>query len=71
MDNITHIEVADDRGHATIKTGQILQVVKETPCYIWVRGFDKVDYQISKKTKRINGTKSIFYRANKQPLMNI
>ncbi len=67
----THIEVANDKGHFDVQTGQLLQVVRETPCFIWVKSFRGVEYQVSKKTSRINGTAHSFIRTANQPLMNI
>ena len=68
--NQTHIEVANPKSCAQFAAGQLLKVVRETPCFIWVKGFDGVEYQVSKKTKRINGTKNTFIRTANQPLMN-
>lgn len=65
------IEVANDKGHAVIKTGQMLTVCHESPCFLWVRAFDGVRYKVSRKTKRIIGTDGTFIgNANRQPLMN-
>lgn len=68
---ITHIEVLNDKGHTEIKSGQLLKVVRETPCFYWVKSFGGTEFQVSKRTKRINGTKTMFLRAGKQPLMNL
>jgi hypothetical protein len=67
----THIEVLDDKGHGGVKTGQLLEVVRETACFIWVRGFNGTEYQVSKRTKRINGTASSFIKTASQPLVNL
>ena len=67
----THIEVSDDKGNSRVKTGQLLAVVRETPCFFWVRSFEGVLLQVSKKTKRINGGESFFIRASRQPLVNL
>jgi hypothetical protein len=67
----THIEVANDKGHSGVKTGQLLKVIRETSCFVWVKGHNGVDYQVSKKTKRIIGTASSFIRTARQPLMNM
>jgi len=67
---MTHIEVANDKAHAAVKTGQCLEVVRETRCFYWVKSFNGVEYQVSKKTKRIIGTASSFIRPAAQPLMN-
>ena len=69
--NATHIEVSDDKGNSHVKTGQLLQVVRETTCFLWVRAFDGVLLQVSKKTKRINGGESFFIRTSRQPLVNL
>lgn len=71
MANITHIEVANDKGYAGVKTGQMLEVVRQTACFIWVRGHNGIEYQVSKKTKRINGTAASFIKTANQPLMNL
>ena len=70
MSAITHIEVQDDKGHPEVKTGQLLKVVRQTPAYYWVQAFNGVQYQVSKKTKRINGTASSFIKTANQPMMN-
>lgn len=67
----THIEVLNDKGYSGIQTGQLLEVVRETARFIWVKGFNGVEYQVSKKTKRINGTASSFIKTARQPLMNM
>jgi hypothetical protein len=67
---MTHIEVADAKNRPGFENGQLLEVIRQTPAFIWVRGFDGVAYQVSKKTKRINGTSSSFIRTSRQPLMN-
>ena len=69
--NPSHIEVIDAKNHVEIKDGQILQVVRETPCFLWVRGFEGGTYQVSKKTKRVIGTIGTFLRVSKQPTMNL
>ena len=67
---ITHLEVADAKNNANVKAGDLLKVIRETPCFIWVRSHDGVEYQVSKKTHRINGTKDSFIKTANQPLMN-
>jgi len=66
----THIQVIDAKNHAEIEDGQMLEVVRQTPCFIWVRGFSGTNFQVSKKTKRIIGTIGTFIRTSKQPIMN-
>jgi len=66
----THLEVADSKGHNAFETGQLLRVVRETKCFVWVSSFTGVEYQVSKKTKRINGTASSFIKTASQPRMN-
>lgn len=66
----THIQVTDAKGHPDIENGQMLQVVRETPCFFWVKSFSGTNFQVSKKTRRIIGTKATFLRTSKQPTMN-
>ncbi len=67
---MTHIEVANAKGNKFFQDGQLLQVVRETPCFIWVKAHCGKEFQVSKKTKRINGTATSFIRTANQPLMN-
>jgi hypothetical protein len=68
---MTHIEVTDSKGSSRVSAGQLLAVIRETPCFYWVRAFDGTPLQVSKKTKRINGGEGFFLRAHRQPLMNL
>lgn len=68
---ITHIEVIDAKNHAELKNGQMLKITFETPCFFWIVGFDGIEYKVSKKTKKINGTKKYFISSTKQPTVNI
>ena len=66
----THIEVSDAKANGNMKTGDFLKVVRHTACFIWVRSHDGVEYQVSKKTHRITGTKTSFIKTTNQPIMN-
>lgn len=68
---LTHIEVINAKGHYDFQDGQLLNVVRETPRFYWVKAFSGVEYQVSKKTKRINGTKTGFIRTSEQPITNL
>jgi hypothetical protein len=67
----THIEVTDAKGSSYVQAGQLLSVTRETPCFFWVRAFNGVSLQVSKKTKRINGGQSFFIRTGNQPTVNL
>jgi len=68
---ITHIEVVDAKKISNIKAGQMLKIIRETACFFWVESFDGKHFQVSKKTKRINGGKSFFIRTGNQPTVNL
>ena len=68
----SHIEILDSKEILNIENGQCLKVVKETQCFFVIRAFDGVEFQVSKKTKRINGfSNGGFIRTSRQPLVNI
>lgn len=69
--NITHIEVINAKNHSAIENGQMLKVVRSTPCFYFVLGFDGIDYQVSKKTKKIISTETYRISATNQPTVNI
>jgi hypothetical protein len=70
---ITHIEVLNAKNCRYVQDGQLLQVVpsRETPRFFWVRAFDGTLLQVSKKTKRINGSENGFFRSHAQPIVNL
>jgi hypothetical protein len=67
---MVEIEVANDKGHNGVKTGQLLKIIHESKCFFWVKGFDGVEYQVNKKTRRIHGTRDSFIHSDNQPLVN-
>jgi len=68
---ITHIEVATPKAHPSFEAGQLLKVIRDTPCFFHVLAFDGTEYRVSKKTNRIIGTLTTFIRTNKQPECNL
>jgi hypothetical protein len=67
---MTHIEVTNAKGHQFFQDGQLLQVIRQTACFIWVKSHSGAEFQVSKKTKRINGTATSFIRTSRQPQTN-
>ncbi len=67
---ITYMEVIDNKGVRNIHNGQLLPVVRRTAHYMWIRADDGTEYQVSKQTKRINGTVTDFFRTPEQPVLN-
>lgn len=73
MNKITHIEVIDAKKETEIASGQLLKVIEETAAYYWVESFGgKMQYKVSKKTKRICATRGHgrFASAKNQPVCN-
>lgn len=59
MATITHIEVIDAKKETEIQAGQLLKVIGETASFYWVESFGgKIQYKVSKQTKRICATRS-------------
>lgn len=67
---ITHIEVtAANRGTEVfgIQDGQLLTVLRETPCFFFVKSFAGKELKVSKQTKRL----CHWGNANTSPVFNI
>lgn len=63
------IEVVN--GKDIVPNGEVMEVLRETPCFYWVKSAAGVDYQVSKKTNRINGGKHFFIGTSKQPTIKV
>ena len=65
----THIEVLDVKGGSLlgIATGDLLGVVKETPCFFFVKTHGGKQLKVSKQTKRLCYWKA----AHSSPIFNL
>jgi hypothetical protein len=65
----THIEVLDVKGGSLlgIETGDLLNVVKETPCFFFVKTHSGRSLKVSKRTRRL-----CYWRAvQSSPIFNL